>query len=315
MVTTHLKAESRSWANFRTWRQELLFTVPIVALVVYLFYTWFAVLNRYLIFLYFHDMGPGFDTTPFGWVTVSRYWMSGLVAAGAVMVPYLGANLVLGRLVSAYRAPVWWRLWVLCAIPLSIVIPIMVMTVNDPVLPLPNALQVTVVLMAGLALAVALGQHAADHPLGFFLLMVDGMALACLLMALRAIEFFARWLARGNTGPIYRFLAVLTVGAGLLLLVTAVYCWLRRAEIPRAAWLLVAGLNIQYLFLPVYHYLFWCKDGGTWTDPDYFSYITDADNYFARSSLLQIGIWIALVLLAMGVTRLRVRLRHRRMVS
>jgi hypothetical protein len=39
--------------------------------------------------------------------------------------------------------------------------------------------------------------------------------------------------------------------------------------------------------------------------PDYFAYIPDADNYFARSALLQIGVWLAVALIALGLTRLR----------
>ena len=189
MTSMQIKAESPRRITFRTWRTELLFAIPVVSLVAWLFYSWYAVRNRYLIFLYFHDMGSGFDTSPFGWVTVSRYWMSGLVAAGAVMLPYIAANLVLGRLVRGYRAPVWWRLWLLCAVPLAVVIPFMVMTLNNPVLPLLNAIQVTVVLLAGMALAVALGQQAAGHPAAYALLMADGFAVACLLMSLRALEF------------------------------------------------------------------------------------------------------------------------------
>ncbi len=284
---------------------ELLFAVPIVALVMYLFYTWFAVLDRYFIFLYFHNMGAGFDTTPFGWVTASRYWMSGLVASGAVMVPYIAVNFVLGRVVKTFRAPAWWRLWILCAIPLLIAISAIVMTVNDPVLPLSNAAQVTAVTLIGLALAVMLGQVAAKRPLAYILLMIDGFALACLLSSLVRFEYYPRWLARGNTGVIYRHLAVVTVGIVLLIIMTAFYYFWRRAAIPSALAWFIAGLDIVYLFLPLYHHLCWCKDYGSWTDPDYFAYIPDADNYFARSALFQIGVWIAVALIALGLTRLR----------
>jgi hypothetical protein len=93
-----------------SWLIELSFAVPIVAGMGFLFYRWYAVRDRYFIFLYYHDMGAGFDTSPFGWVTAGRYRMSALVASGAVMVPYLALNLILGRAIKGYRAPVWWRL-------------------------------------------------------------------------------------------------------------------------------------------------------------------------------------------------------------
>jgi hypothetical protein len=311
MAIDRLEAGSTNLTGLKAWRVELLFAIPIVAFVITLFTTWFAVLDRYLIFLYFHDMGPGFDTTPFGWVTVSRYWMSGLVAGGAVMVPYIALNLVLGRVVKTFRAPQWWRLWILCAVPLLVAVPAIVMTVNDPVLPLANAAQVTAVTLIGLALALMLGRVAAERPLAYVLLMIDGLALACLLSSLIRFESYPRWLARGSTGIIYRHLAVLAVGFALLIVTTALRAWWRRAGIPSAAAWFVAGLNISYLFLPLYH-LFWCKDDGTWTDPDYFVYISDADNHFARSGLLQIGVWIAVALIALGLTRLRLWLSGRR---
>lgn len=297
--------------SFKSWRVEIAFALPIVALVTYLIYTWFAVSDRYFIFLYFHEMGAGFDTTPFGWVTSSRYWMSGLVASGAVMVLYLAANLVLGRLLKAYRAPVWWRVWLLAAAPLLVIVPAIVTTVNDPVLPLANAAQLTAATLAGLAVAVALGEWAAARPLGLLLLLVDGFGVAALLMSLRVVEDLQSWLAQGDTGVVYRFAAVLVAGLGIMLAVTVFYAW-RRREPPDALPVLAAGASIHYLFLPLYHHLFWSTDEGSWLDPDYFGYISDAQNYFTRSILLQLGLWIAVALLILGLTRLRGWLHGRR---
>jgi hypothetical protein len=203
----------------------------------------------------------------------------------------------------------------LCAIPLLIAIPAIVMTVNNPVLPFRNAAQVTAVTLIGLAFAVMLGQDAAERPVACILLMSDGVALACLLISLRAAESYPSWLARGNTGSIQRFLAVLAVGAGLLIVMTAVYAWWRRARTPDSASWIVAGVGIHYLFLPIYHHLCWCKDEGSWTDADYFAYIPAADNYFSRGILFQIGVWLAVALVALGVTRLRLWLSGRRVLG
>jgi hypothetical protein len=189
------------------------------------------------------------------------------------------------------------------------------MTVNDPVLPLINAVQVTAVLLAGLALAVVLGQYAAGHPLDYVLLMVNGFALACLLLALGIVESYQRWLARGSMGPIYISVAVFAVGIGLSLVMTTVYYVWRRTRIPGVLAWLVAGFNIKYLFLPICHYLFFGKDDGTWLDPDYFAYIPNADNYFQQSVLVQLGIWIVVALFAFGLTRLRLWLRQRRVAA
>ena len=305
----HTGAATPTWRGLDAWRRELLFALPVVALVVYLFYTWFAVLDRYAIFLYFHDMGPEFDTTPFGRATVGRYWMSGLVASGAVLVPYSAINLFLGRCVKSYRAPTWWRLWILCAAPLSIAIPVIVMTVNDPVLPLVNAVQVSAALLVSLALAVSLGQYAAARPVTYVLLMIDGAGLAGILTSLRAAEHVVRGSSSISSAMAYRIVAVLAASLGLITVLTVTYCLCRRTWMAGALPWLTAGASIHYLFLPLYHHLCWCKDDGSWRDPDYFAYVPSADNYFPGSILFQIAIWAIVALVAVGITRVRLRLR------
>ena len=96
--------------NPRPWRSALYHAVPIVALVAGLLYYWFAVANRHIVFLYYHDMGPVVpDTSPFSSATGSRYWMAGLVASGAVMMLHIVLNWLLGRLLGSYACPPWWR--------------------------------------------------------------------------------------------------------------------------------------------------------------------------------------------------------------
>ncbi|NLX09988.1 MAG: hypothetical protein GXY36_10065 [Chloroflexi bacterium] len=279
--------------------------------VTYLYYLWFAVQNRYLIFLYFHDLGPDFDTTPFGRMTVSRYWMTGLVASGAVMILYTTLNFVLGRALKHYEAPAARRVWMLCAVPLLIIVPAIVMTANDPTLPLRHTVQVVVMLLVGLGLALWLGEYAAKHPVSHLLLLIDGLALTCLLVPLRRLHAFSYYAER-NPAILHLLLKMLLAGAILLAVTTAVCYARRRAKLPDAVTLFVAGLNVHYLVLPLCHYLFWCTDEGSWTDPGYFSYIPSVENYFPRNVWLQLGVWLAGFLIALGITRLRMRLRQRR---
>ena len=119
---------------------SLLHSIPVCLIVLGLFTYWFAVADRYEVFLYGH-----LGATPFDDVTRSRYWMSGLVAAGAVAVIYSCANWVLGRRNSLMRprlgstadelTPSWWHVWLFCALPLAIGIGVITMTYNSPVLP------------------------------------------------------------------------------------------------------------------------------------------------------------------------------------
>ena len=58
----------------REWALAVLHALPVTVLVLSLCYYWFAVADRYIIFLYYHDMGPLVpDTSPFSVVTSSRY--------------------------------------------------------------------------------------------------------------------------------------------------------------------------------------------------------------------------------------------------
>lgn len=155
--------------------------------------------DRYGISLYFHDMGPGFDASPFGRVTSSRYWMAGLVAGGAVMVTYIGLHLVLGRVVRRFSAPDWRRVWLLTVLPLLVGIPAIVMTVNQPILPLANAAQVAAATLVALALALMLGRMAARQPLAYMLLLLDGFSLAGLQLFLITLEDFPPSILYCNT--------------------------------------------------------------------------------------------------------------------
>jgi len=306
------RAHSVPAQSVNKWLVELAFAVPIVAGLVCLFYNWYAVRDRYFIFLYYHEMGQDFDTSPFGWVTAGRYRMSALVASGAVMVPYIVVNLVLGRAVKRYRAPVWWRIWIFCSVPLLVAVPAITMTVNNPVLSPGYASQVTAVMLVGLALALFLGRMAAERPLAYLLALLDGGALAILLVSLAGLERYPDWLARGRVIYLVMLLVVVGAGIALSLAMTAVYSLWRRAEPPLAMTVLVAGLDVAYLLLPLVHHLFVSTDEGTWLDPGFFTYIPSADNYFARSAWVQIGVWVTVATMALGTHRLRVWISQRR---
>ena len=151
----------------------------MTALVAGPYTYWSAVADRYIVFLYYHDMGPRVpDTTPFSAVTSSRYWMAGLVAGGMVMMTYAAINWAVGRLAASYVPPAWARVWASSAIPLVIVLPAITMTVNSPTLPPLVAAQTTAAALAALAIALATGRMAARQPRELAWLGLDGLALA-----------------------------------------------------------------------------------------------------------------------------------------
>ncbi len=287
----------------RSWLRGLPFAIGIDVLIIALLVYWFAAADRYRVFLYDHDMGANVpDTSPFSPVTSSRYWMSGLVAAGAVMILYVATNWILARVRSEYRAPEWWRVWVLASPVLFIAIPLITMTQNQPVLPFRHAAQLTAAAIAGLALALSPGRMAADRPAYLVWLTLDGFGLMLLLVTLPGLQFLGRWLE--NDQNYFVLLLIFSAAAGIawLLLMSGLRIW-RGHELPTVQEMLLAGLALAYLFMPLLHHVLF-TDG-------YF-YITDSDNFFARNPLLQIVIWLIVLAVALMITALRKQLARSR---
>jgi hypothetical protein len=278
----------------------LLHSIPVSLLVLGLFTYWYAVADRYQVFLYGH-----LGATPFDDVTRSRYWMSGLVAGGAILVLYSSANWVLGRGVSLSRprlgsttdelTPTWWRVWLLCALPLAIGICVITMTRNSPVLPATSAAACVASTLLALALALPPGAWAARRPSDLLWLAFDGAGLMPALLLLRALELPRRGLV---SAPVAYAAALGTTLAGVAWLgvMTRLRRW-RRKPAPGAAPLVVSGLCLSYLLLPLAHHL-------VATPPGY-RYISTASNFFAFSPWLQLCSLLLAALLAIGITRLR----------
>ena len=282
----------------RQWRPAVLHALPVSGLILSLFTRWFAVADRYIVFLYNHDMGPLYpDTAPFSRVTSSRYWMAGLVASGAVLLLYTAAIFLLGRLIATYHPPAWRRVWGVCALILLIGVPAITMTVNEPTLPAGNAAQVTLITLVGVGLALTPGELVAGRPGELLWLTADGFGLALVLGNLIHVEKLDRWLARGGTVWVRMMFVSLAAGVLWLLFLTGLGAW-RRRPVPRAGALLLAGLSIAYLFWPLLHHV-----AGT----DGYYYISDSDNFFAQSAAVQFGTWLVSAGLVLGLTWLRQR--------
>jgi len=278
------------------WGRAVIIALAVAALILALFTYWFAVADRYEVFLYFHDMGPHVpDTSPFSRVTSSRYWMAGLVTSGAVMLLYLIGNWIVGRMVDTFHPPAWWRVW-LASVPLLLVgLPAILMNVNAPTLPPLLALQVTVVTLAGLALALVPGELAARDPSRLLWLAADGWGLALILLTLSHMEDFRLWLGMSSHWRLTWSLFLMLAGLAWLLLLSFIHARFRIA-VEGTKDLILASFCVTYLFLPLVHHTV-----GT----DGYFYLTDSDNFFARSLGYQIWAWLIAVLIAWCIVRLR----------
>jgi len=283
-------------ANSRLWRSALLYALPATVLVLALFYYWFGIADRYVVFLYYHDMGPVVpDTSPFSAVTSSRYWMAGLVAGGVVMLLYTTAAWLLGRLVMCYQPPAWWRVWTVCALPLLIGIAAITMTVNDPRLPLLNAGQTTLATLIGLGLALLPSRMAGEHPGDLIWLAAEGCGFMLILVAVAALGNLPQWLARGRTRWVWMAVTALAVAVAGLVLVPGLRLW-RHTPVPTATTRFLAGLCVAYLLMPLVHHLF-ATDG--------YYYISNSSNFFAPSVPFQFVAWLIAGATATGATRLQ----------
>lgn len=293
-------------ALMKEWRSAALHAVAVSLLVLSLFTYWFGVADRYSIFLYGH-----LGATPFDEVTTSRYWMSGLVASGAVAVLYTAANWLLGRLAARrgrnYQPPAWWRVWGPCAVALAPGILAITMTVNEPTLPLLLAGACAAVSWSSLALALMPARWAARRPLDLAWLAADGAGLVPSLVLLRALELPGRGLAVRPAVAILAAAGGTVAGATWLGLVTALRAW-RRRPTPGAAALFASGLTWAYLVFPLVHHL---------TTPAQYRYISASSNLFAFHWGLQVSAWAVAAALALGITWLRLGLTgtHKRVLS
>jgi hypothetical protein len=270
--------------------------VLTTGLVLALYYYWFAIADRYAIFLYNH-----LGATPFDEVTRSRYWMAGLVAAGVVLVLYTAANWLLGRINRNYSPPAWWMVWFLGAPFLIAGIPLITMRLNQPVLPLSLALASLAAALIGLAMALAPGALAAQAPARLAWLVVDGAGLVPVLLLLWAVELPGRGLI-----SVPAMLAVVgsSILAGIAWLLLATWPGSRyRGSWPPAWAVFLAGCCLSYLVMPLVHHLLFV--------PAAWRYISTARNFFALNPLVQLITLLVAAAMSVGISMLRRKLHPR----
>jgi hypothetical protein len=294
-------------SRYANWRLPLLEATVISVFILWLFYYWYGLANRYAIFLYGHTAANIPPAQPFDEITSSRYWMAGLVAAGAVMVLYTAANWLRGQVTARRKKrfvpSTWWQVWVLAAIPLSIGVPAITMTVNSPTLPPVLATACVAATLLGLAVALLPGKWAAKRPLDLLWLVADGAGLMPVLLLLRAVELPGRGLSVSHTAAWLFAIGGLLAGSVWLAGMSMLRMW-RHKETPSAGALLLSGLGLSYVLMPLVHHLL--------ATPPAYRYISTASNFFAFNLGLQFLALIVAASLAVGATKGRRRLRRSR---
>lgn len=258
--------------------KAITFAVGVVTLVLGLYYYWFAVADRYAIFLYGH-----LGATPFDDVTRSRYWMAGLVAAGMAMMVALVVHGV-ARVVAKWRGgtymlPDWRQVWLLCSVPVAVGIVLITMSVNAPTLPLVLALASVIAAWIGLALALIAVQMFVQSPRMFLWLAWISVGIVPALVLTRALELPARGIIDMQVATMV-IIGTMIFGIVWTTLWLLFYQWRQKRTF---AWwqLYIGGCVWAYVFLPLLHYWLFA--------PPAYRYISTATNFFA------ISIWVQLL--------------------
>jgi hypothetical protein len=272
----------------------VLYAAFISLFMIALYYYWFALADRYDIFLYNHMHSKPFDAN-----TRSRYWMTGLVASGAVMVLYALANWYLGRIAGLFHRtftpPGWWQVWLGCAPFTGIGILIITMNVNQPTLSFAHAIPCALTAVIGLAFALVPGEMAARQPARLIWLMAAGLGLVPSLLLLRVAELPSHGFVEASVAyPV----TLGTVTAGIIWL-WGIIGWhsKRRNDGINMIELLLAGICLSYLLLPLVHH-------GLLSPPE-FRYISNSANFFAFGFQFQLASWLAALISAFLITKVQ----------
>jgi len=263
-------------SNKQRWFIPLLHALPLILLIGGLYFYWFALVDRFVIFLYGHLGATTFDS-----MTTGRYWMTGLVVGGIVMVLYTAIHVVISNISPHYVPPPWWQVWFWAALPLIIIIPAIVMNVNHPTLPADIAGMITAVAILALALALPPAAIVTHSLAQFGWLMLAGLGIMPSILLLRVIELPQQ----GLINPTVAY--IIGIGSTIIGIIWGFligWIYVRRQQTHWTTFqLITSSLQISYLLLPLVHHLL--------MTPPRYRYISSTQNFFATNPLLQITVW------------------------
>lgn len=258
----------------------------IVSVAVFiLYFLWFLVLDRRLIFLYGHR-----HTTPFDADTASRYWMTGLVAGGVVLLANVVSGFLLRMLYRDMELPDWRRVWKNVCFILAVPILVLLLFIGRPAIALPLSLWIMVVLFASIGLALYAGSFIVRRFRESVWLFFEGLALVPVLQILPlAIDYGIR---RSLPSTFIIAPLILIFAALLWLFVMTLLHKPFKQPFASQTNIFLSGLVVLYLLLPLVHYAN--------SRPGYIRYISNSANFFAR----EVWVQVAALLMAAGVLRI-----------
>lgn len=260
-----------------------IFSIVLSLFVWGLYFLWFIVQDRRLVFLYGH-----LHTTPFDQATLSRHWVTGLVASGLVFFLSLCIFSILKK-----RAPtlnfsvkhVWKNACVLTCMPLSILLGLF----GTPPMPIIMVILILLVLSLSLRLVLEAAHALVYHPKNTLFLWLDGLIF---FPSLFLLPLLADYVIR-KSPQIHAILP--TIGVVLALVVGGPFIWflimryIRRIQnIPHFSpkKLLLSVIMTTYILLPLGHYGI--------SRPEHL-YITNRSNIISTQWWIQLTVFVIVV--------------------
>jgi hypothetical protein len=262
----------------------------ISVVVLALYYTWFVVLDRELIFLYGH-----LNATPFDASTSSRYWMTGLVAGGVILLVFTLLNLIIKKFDSNFQIPDWSKIWKKSSLIFSLPVLLILTVLGEPKITFILSVRILLVLTTALALALYAASYLLNNLRGSIWAFLDGLGIMPLLIFIPSlIDYGIR-----KSLPVLLFVAPLVIilsGLGWSLFVTFLY---KRFKQPFTSPIniLLSGLVTSYLLLPLLHYVS--------SRPGYVRYISNSANFFSNDIRFQAITFIIVMIVPWTVNNLR----------
>ncbi len=248
-----------------------LFSLIIALAVLILYAFWFYFLDRRLIFLYGHR-----HATPFDYDTVSRYWITGLVAGGVVFFVTVIFGLVSKRL-HPNTVPGWKQVWKNTCLLLTAPVLAFLLFAGKPPIPLLLSLWISGILFASLGVALYAGSFVTQRFGQSVWVFFDGLALATVFQLFPL--FIDYGLRRGASAfSIIAPAIIIVICVSWLYVMTYLYKRFGQS-FNTPADVFLSGMTTAYLLLPLLHYLI--------SRPNHVRYISNSANFFAGELWIQ----------------------------
>ncbi len=254
-------------------KKSIISALSITVFLLLLYYFWYMIADREILFLYWH---LGYE--PFSEQTIGRYFMSGLVASGFLFWGYTIIQCMVKKRYAKYKLPQWSTVWeytiYISAIPLFIILNIL----GNPPIPL----MISIGVLGFLYIGVGIVLWSSDTILKNVKKSMRTITQSITIVPLFILPLYLTYHLKKNPGNIFNItLPTVLFFIGSLLFSLAIQYILKRLKKQTGTpnEIFFFALLLFYIFLPLVHYIF--------MGPTLFSYITDSSNFFSNNVFIQ----------------------------